>query len=147
MKIKSLLDCMIRQPMSEEQTRIMMMSMMAEMGGDEAPQELKDLDSVRIMRQRLKFAEVEASDWTLFFLSSLCINPAMLVMYAYVCTQLYRKHKEEIKMSHISEAFPTGFPVESEVRKCWDSQKGEFFSIVHEGLTDNYLDSREPWVA
>jgi hypothetical protein len=125
MKVKSLLDYTDRvEPMTEEQTMMFTTAFMSETCDNPIPEEVSGIFPYNIIKGRLDIDNVKVSPWTILFLASLCDRPGIAVMYAYVCLELYRKHKEEIKMNHIVNEFPVGFPVEEAMKECWDSQKG-----------------------
>lgn len=145
--MKSLLDYTDRAPMTEEQSEVLMLATMAEAMSEKCPDDILDLFGVKVMRKRLEIVDIPVSDWALFFLSSIGNgHPATLVMYAYVCAELYRKHKEPITVTHIVAAFPRGFPVESAAEKCWDGQKIPMNKRKSSSSPDNYLDYEETWL-
>lgn len=80
----------------------------------------------------------------IIFLSSLCRNPAMAVMWGYTVGLLLEQNNwqritlETICMGH----FGMGFPQEDEYRRIWDEQK--IPTDLRPPMLDNYIDVM-PW--
>jgi hypothetical protein len=142
-KLKSLLDYTDRvQRLTEDQTMMFASAFMSESYNHEFPEEGKGHSFYKIIQGRLDIDDIKVSPWTVLFLACMCDRPGLAVMYAYMCLELYRKYKEEIKMTHITNEFPFGFPTEDAMKDCWDSQKG-FNNDID---CDNILDKPETWM-
>lgn len=143
--IKTLLEAKT-EPMSKEIAELFIKCTLGEQShGDAAiPEDYDGAQAHNIVQQRLNAAGADVSRWVVAFVVTMAPGPGDCVLWAHALKKLGDKIGRRVDMAELAEAFPMGFPTEEERRSCWDSQKGYNMGLEN---VDNYLDTKEAWVA
>ncbi len=141
-KPKTLLEAKT-EPLTEEATRLYLSCVMgdAQHGDDAIPEDYDGSQAHNIVQKRLDAAGADVSRWVVSFVATMCQSPGDCVLWAHALKTLGNK-VGRVDMQELTNAFPMGFPSESERRSCWDSQKGYNLGLEK---VDNYLDTKEAW--
>jgi hypothetical protein len=154
MKLKSLLNefshdgMSDRSPMTQEQSMMFMNLTMMDMN-DIIPEEMQRLVNespiCRIADASMKGAGVSATVTVMLWMSVISNgSPGNAVLWAYTLCHIAEKEGDKtVTWDHLVRHFPTGFPTETTLRKCWDGQKRR--ADFAKGLSDNKMDSPEYW--
>lgn len=138
---ESLLKTKNKQPMSIEQSKLLLKLMLIEKSNQELSIPEGVMFSLDVMRKRLEFFHIPYNSIALTFLSTMADRPGTAVMYAaaYLALSKLKDHPATIKDLCSLDAFGMGFPTEEELNHIWDGQKaiGE--------RPDNWLDHNEAW--
>lgn len=125
--------------MTDEQTKVMLNLIVA--GDKYAIPDIKELPlGLRIAKSRTMACGVPTTDAALVMITALCDRPGNIVMYCAVLKTLADRLGRAATISDICDAFPIGFPGDTEMTTIWDRQKN------HDGHgSDNWLDRAEAW--
>lgn len=142
--IKTLLEAET-EPMTPEMTELFVKCCMGDSqhGDDAIPADYDGSQAHNIVQQRLNAAGADVSRWVVAFVVTMAPGPGDCVLWAHALKKLGDK-VGRVNMDELTKAFPEGFPTEEERHSCWTSQKG--FNLGLENV-DNYLDTKEAWVA
>lgn len=136
-------------PMTEEQSKYMLMLMGLEMNSKDDIV-LKDLVDngcmpVAILEKRLEAfgdPDREISPAVRAFCGIISNTPAKAVMWAYALHLLWRRNKKKVGFETFAFAFPWGLPKEEDIIPIWDSQK---MKPEPGTMNDNLLDVKKTW--
>jgi len=152
-KIKSLLNCKVRE-MTLEESKLFLMLMMAEKNLDG----IKNIDKklkednffpYMVMLKRLEaFKQLHSPTLDIdiapqILCAMLSKNPAQVVMWAYTLNDLFVHLGRKVTLSDFIDAFPMGIPEEDEYRALWDLQKAR--KETDSCCTDNMIDDFSNW--
>lgn len=147
-EVLSYLDAKAVEPMTREQTEFFIRCCIADMD-DKAPVRVGEAtrcgEAGLVLFGRLNQAgatvpiTLPAAAFILFLSDGL---PGEIVMWAYAANRLYARWRRTISTDELAEAFPNGFPTESERLRLWDAQKGNMHGRKDVG---NMVDLPETW--
>jgi hypothetical protein len=120
------------EPMTEEQSRMFMTCVMADITGPDEEKDAKvreafeDHLGAQVFLRRLEVTGTEVSVPLTLFLLSMCKTPGDAVMWAYTVHAIAVTHGlDKVSTNELAEAFPMGFPTEESIEQAWGSQKKE----------------------
>lgn len=94
-----------------------------------------------VMQKRLEFSGTNATFPCAIFVLTLCNKVSDVVLWSYTLNRMFKKFKKNITLQELANCFPCGFPIEEEVNKIWDAQKGYNYDLK----IDNIIDYDEVW--
>ena len=138
---ESLLKTKNKQPLSIEQSQILLKLMFLEKSNTELPIQEGEIFALDIMRKRLECFHIPYNSIALTFLSSMADRPGIAVMYAaaYLALSKLKDHPATLADLCSLDAFGMGFPTEEELDRIWNEQKATG------QRSDNWLDHNEAW--
>ena len=135
------------KPMDESTTMMLMQCIMMEKDGfkrgidEEMDKNLEQSMALKVFEKRLEAAGVECTLPLAMFLTSMCDNPAKVVMWAYTVNLIRVADglSGPVTIEDMTRHFAWGFPLDSEYSKIWDEQKKEGQPL------GNMVDNFENW--
>jgi len=128
--------------MNEDASKVMAVLGLMEAAGEPLPDIFREMFAYKILDKRVEVHGLKVNDYLKAFIAVLCDRPGTVVLYAAALKAIQEDsaHEGETDLLKFCAAFPSGFPVESDLHKIWDAQK------VHDGRApDNWLDREEAW--